>query len=430
MFKEFKEKIVKDYCKLTILLLLFVSFSLYITGFSISYKNQLSHIKMLAIEEREDLFYKITTKDLKNFPKELDDDSSPEDDNYFNKIFIYGYTKDHELIFKHNNMEWSEKFITEAINKDSLLFHKVYFDFELVDNRHPKSLICMRYPLLENNVFLGEVYVGIEITHWVREQVRIFFILLIIILLSLFFVRYVAYKMANKAMQPVIQSFEQQKQFIANASHELRTPLSIIISGLTVLKTDDENNLSNFSADTIDDIHDESLKMKKLIDNLLLSARNNNNNLIVHNTNFNLSDIINKIYTKFSLLANDKQITIELINQPNLYITADATHIEQILAILVDNAIKYSENNSIISIIVAKDKHHINIAIKDNGPGISIEDLPHIFKPFYRANNTRTYYGNGLGLSIAKILAQKNNSDIFVQNNDEKGSCFSLNINI
>lgn len=69
MFTKFKEKIVKDYCYLTILLLLFVSFSLYIVGFSISYKSQLSHIKMLAIEESEDLFYKINTKDLKIFLK-------------------------------------------------------------------------------------------------------------------------------------------------------------------------------------------------------------------------------------------------------------------------------------------------------------------------------------------------------------------------
>lgn len=265
----------------------------------------------------------------------------------------------------------------------------------------------MRYPLLENNVFLGEVYVGIEITHWVREQIRIFFILLIIISLSLFFVRYVAYKMANKAMQPVVQSFEQQKQFIANASHELRTPLSIIMSGLTVLKTDDENNLSKFSIDTIDDINDESLKMKKLIDNLLLSARNTNNTLTVHSTKFNLNNLINKIYTKFSLLAKNKQITLKISNPPDIFITADMSHIEQILAILVDNAIKYSDENSSIFITITEDKQCIKIAIKDSGPGISIEDLPHIFKPFYRANNTRTYYGNGLGLSIAQILAQK-----------------------
>lgn len=424
MFTKFKEKIVKDYCYLTVLLLLFVSFSLYIVDFSISYKSQLSHIKMLAIEESEDLFYKINTKDLKNFPK--DDDNSPEEDNYFNKIFIYGYTKDHQLVFEHNNMEWSEKSITKIINDNSLSFHKVYFDFNLVDNRHLKYLIYMRYPLLENNVFLGEVYVGIEITHWVREQIRIFFILLIIISLSLFFVRYVAYKMANKTMQPVVQSFEQQKQFIANASHELRTPLSIIMSGLTVLKTDDENNLSKFSIDTIDDINDESLKMKKLIDNLLLSARNTNNTLTVHSTKFNLNNLINKIYTKFSLLAKNKQITLKISNPPNIFITADMSHIEQILAILVDNAIKYSDENSSIFITITEDKQCIKIAIKDSGPGISIEDLPHIFKPFYRANNTRTYYGNGLGLSIAQILAQKNHSNILVENNKEKGSCFTL----
>lgn len=427
MFKEFKEKIVKDYCRLTILLLLLFSFSLYIIGFSISYKSQLSHIRMLAIEESEELFFKISTKNLKNFPAEED---TFEEDNYLNKIFIYGYTKDHELVFEHNNMEWSEKFILDAIDNNTLLFHKVYFDFNLVDNRHLKYLIYMRYPLLKNNVFLGEVYVGLEITHWLREKIRIFFILLLFIFLSLFFIRYVAYKMANKAMIPVIQSFEQQKQFIANASHELRTPLSIIISGLTVLKTDDENKLSKFSSDTIDDIHDESLKMKKLIDNLLLSARNTNNTLTVYNTKFNLNNLVNKIYTKFSLLAKNKQITIKLSNPTDIFITADATHIEQILSILVDNAIKYSEDNDTIFISVIKDKNCVKISIKDNGPGISAEDLPHIFKPFYRANNTRTYYGNGLGLSIAKILAQKNHSDILVKNNDDKGSCFTLIINI
>lgn len=67
MFTKFKEKIVKDYCYLTVLLLLFVSFSLYIVGFSISYKSQLSHIKMLAIEESEDLFYKALSQQMVNF---------------------------------------------------------------------------------------------------------------------------------------------------------------------------------------------------------------------------------------------------------------------------------------------------------------------------------------------------------------------------
>ena len=102
-------------------------------------------------------------------------------------------------------------------------------------------------------------------------------------------------------MEPVVQSFEQQKQFVANASHELRTPLSIIISGLEVLKLDDDNKLSPFSRDVMGDINDEALRMKKLIDNLLITARNDNKTLKVNKILFSLNDILTKLYNKFFL---------------------------------------------------------------------------------------------------------------------------------
>lgn len=107
-------------------------------------------------------------------------------------------------------------------------------------------------------------------------------------------------------MVPVIKSFEQQKQFVANASHELRTPLSIIISGMTILKSDEDNKLTDFSKEVITDMNDESLKMKKLIDNLLLTARNDNDTLVVNPVTFSLRDLLVKLYNKFSLLADKK----------------------------------------------------------------------------------------------------------------------------
>lgn len=345
---------------------------------------------------------------------------------YFNHILVQAYDKNKNIIFKLNDLAWSHDFLEKKIADNAFTYHKEYIYFNLIDNNPPHFLLLTRYPLIENNQFLGEVYVGMDITHWVLDQIRIFFILLIIIFLSIFFVRYVAYKMANNAMIPVSESFLQQKQFIANASHELRTPLSIILSGLTVLKTDDNNKLSDFSLDIIDDIHDESLRMKKLIDNLLLSARNDNNTLKVNYTKINLSNLIYKIYTKFSLLAADKQISLKLQNIDNLFITADNTHIEQIIAILVDNAIKYTGPFGNISIQVTTKQNTIQIAIQDTGQGISKENLPHIFEPFYRADKSRSHYGNGLGLSIAKILADKNHSDILVNSIEHQGSCFTL----
>lgn len=420
LFNEIKQKLVKDYSILTTILLFFLSISIYLVSIHMSYKDQLRRLEMLAVEECEELYYKINNNSSSDLIEPDDNDI------YFNSIIVYGYNRNHELLFSHNELTWSETFFKENITHNNFVYNNAYFYFTLIDNRHPRIAIAMRYPLIENNQYLGEVYVGFNVTHWIREQLRILFFILIITFLSIFFVRYVAYKMANKAMIPIVQSLEQQKLFIANASHELRTPLSIILSGLTVLKADTDNKLSLFSQDVIEDIHDESLRMKKLIDDLLLTARNDNNTLSVNPTRFNLSEIIEKIYTKFALLADEKHILLELSNIPKIYITADITHIHQILSILVDNAIKYTKDNGTVSIIVSTQKNAIHIDIKDTGQGIDADNLPHIFEPFYRADKARTHHGNGLGLSIAKLLAQKNNSDIIVSSKEHQGSCFTL----
>ncbi len=172
--------------------------------------------------------------------------------------------------------------------------------------------------------------------------------------------------------------------------------------------------------------------MKKLIDNLLLSTRSDNNTLKVNPVNFALKDIIIKSYNKFTLLAAEKNISISLQNLPEISqikLFADVNQIEQILAILIDNAIKYTDENGSITISVETVHRRIFISVTDTGKGISAEDLPHIFERFYRAEKSRTHYGNGLGLSIAKMLAQKNHGDITVMSQENKGSCFSLVLN-
>ncbi len=430
MFSEFKQKIVKDYTRLTGILLLSVSLVIYIAGSYMSYKEQMQQIQMLAVEESEELYYKLVDTDISDVS--IDENFTDMAPDYFSRIFIYGYDINHTPFLQHNNLSWSQPYIDDIISSGKMNYHQVYFHFKLVDNRHPKAFITMRYPLFKGAQSVGEVYVGMEVTHWLREQVRILFALLFTVLFSMIFVYFIAHKMAEKAMVPVVKSFEQQKQFIANASHELRTPLSIIMSGMTVLKSYDDNKLSNFSQDIVNDISDESVKMKKLIDNLLLSTRSDNNTLKVNPVKFALKDIIIKSYNKFTLLAAEKNISISLQNLPEisqLTLFADVNQIEQILAILIDNAIKYTDENGSITISVETVHRRIFISVTDTGKGISAEDLPHIFERFYRAEKSRTHYGNGLGLSIAKMLAQKNHGDITVVSQENKGSCFSLVLN-
>ena len=425
MFNEFKQKIVKDYTKLTTILLLCVSLIMFFVSLSISYKEQLKQLRMLSIEESEEVFMKLNTGTIEEFDSL---DELPDNDaNYFNRIFIYGYDSNARPLFRHNDISWSKDMVEKCIADNNVEYNEAIFHFQLLDNRHPKALLFMRYPLLKNNAMLGELYVGIEITHWVREQARIFFILLFVILLSTIFVHYLSLKMAEKAMVPVVKSFEQEKQFIANASHELRTPLSIIMSGITVLKSDEDNKLSPFSQDIVEDIHDESRRMKKLIDDLLLTARSDNNTLKINPTEFYLRDILIKLYNKFSLLSANKNIAINIPEEiPDIKIYADITHIEQILIILIDNAIKYTDENGQITLSIKQHKYNIAINVKDTGKGISKQDLPHIFERFYRADKARTQHGNGLGLSIAQMLAKKNHSHLKVESKLNEGSTFSL----
>lgn len=424
MFFKPKRKIVKDYSILTSILLFCVSIAVFCVGIYMSYKEQVYQVNMLAIEESEELYYHLNNAGLEQ-SSNLDIPNANED-AYFNKMFVYGYDINNNLILEHNNMSWSEPIMQDIMQNNMLVYNDTEFNFDLIGHTHPKALIIMRYPLVHNDVFLGEVYVGMEITHWFREQVRIFFIIIFITMISLFFVRFVAYKMADKAMLPVAQSFKQQKQFVSDASHELRTPLSIIISGMTVLTSDEDNKLSPFSKSVVSDINDETMRMKKLIDDLLVTARYDNNTLKISISEFNLKQLLDKLYTKFSLLAAQKDITLTLEADDNLIINADISQIEQILGILIDNAIKYTNEHGTVEVKVTKTRSAFKVAIQDDGIGISNEDLPHIFERFYRADKSRTHYGNGLGLSIAQMLATKNNSEITVTSEENKGSCFTL----
>lgn len=424
MFIEFKQKIAKDYTILTGALLLCVSLCIYAASLSISYDDQRHQLRMLAVEESEEFFYQISSGKIDEFSG---DDLPDSDPGYFSRIFIYAFNGSGQRVFSHNNIDWSRPALEQAMRSD-LPYKEAQFKFEMLDGRHPKAMLFMRYPLQKDGQHLGELYVGLEITHWLREQARTFFVLLFIVLLSMLAVYFLANKMADKAMVPVVKSFKQQKQFVSNASHELRTPLSIIMSGMTVLHSDEDNKLSPFSEGIIEDMSDESRRMKKLIDDLLMSARSDNNTLKINPESFALQPLLKGLYSRFSLLADKKGLTLTMPDIPDTTVYADKNHLQQILIILLDNAMKYTAAGGNVALAVSASAHKVNIAVKDNGMGIAAEDLPHIFERFYRADKSRKTGGSGLGLSIAKMLAEKNGGALTAASQLGRGSCFTLTL--
>lgn len=222
------------------------------------------------------------------------------------------------------------------------------------------------------------------------------------------------YFLAGLTLKPIEDAMDEQKRFISDASHELRTPLTAIKTETEVTLRDKKLDLKNAKKQLISNL-EETEKLKKLTDYLLRINKNNSENMEEINLKEIAQEVISKIKHKINLHAQDAKII------------ANKTAIEELLTILLDNAVKYSSKDGKISVTI---KPHL-LEVKDNGMGIRESDIPHIFDRFYRADMSRTKNkidGYGLGLAIAKNIVQAHKGKIEVESEVGKGSMFRVTI--
>jgi signal transduction histidine kinase len=224
-----------------------------------------------------------------------------------------------------------------------------------------------------------------------------------------------------------------RKDFVANVSHELKTPLSSIIGYAETLSfAKEEKDRSKF----IQTILEQSTRMKNLIEDLLsLSAYENSENDQKNkkcSVNKAISIAINSLEAKFK----DKNISIEL-NQhdDDLMVQCSQQELVQIAINIIDNSIKYSKENTSISIQVSVDdetviQRYLNISFKDEGFGIAEEHIPRLTERFYRTDiaRSREVGGTGLGLSIVKHILNNNRGFINISSKIGKGSEFTISL--
>lgn len=235
-----------------------------------------------------------------------------------------------------------------------------------------------------------------------------------------------SYYLAKRTIEPIQEALDRQARFTADAAHELRTPLSVMRAENEISLRD--SKLSKADAiTTIESNLEEVIRMQALTDTLLaLSSSNKPDNKI----NFNINDSVNNVIGRMQKASVAKRIIINN-KVKNIYVFGNIENIEQIISILLENAIKYSPEDSKIDILSKKTKHVINIEVIDNGMGIDKQDLPFIFDRFYRGEKARTrssINGHGLGLSLAKQLADHNDAIIKYLPTPKKGSTFVLSL--
>jgi len=225
----------------------------------------------------------------------------------------------------------------------------------------------------------------------------------------------------NLMIERLENDFEKQRRFVSDASHELRTPLSVIHGHVNMLnrwgKDDPEVLMQSLSV-----LKSETESMSKLIENLLFLAKGDNNVLKLKKEEFEVYKLIKEIAEE--TLLNHENLNLKYFCDESLKVFADYNSIKQVLRILVDNSIKFSNPEDELLIKAEKDIEETKFLVKDKGLGISKESQPYIFDRFYRADESRTKAtgGAGLGLSIAKQIIQNHNGRIWAESNVGEGT--------
>jgi two-component system, OmpR family, sensor histidine kinase CiaH len=256
---------------------------------------------------------------------------------------------------------------------------------------------------------------------------RIVFELLILNLIILLTSGAAGYFLAGKTLKPIAQMVEEQKHFVADASHEIRTPLTALKTEIEVAMRDKKLSLEE-AKEILQSNLEEIDKLKMLSDYLLSANKYQNNADQISYEVVDLGGIVKETLVSLKSLFNDKKLEI-VSDLGNVKIRANRASLIELTIILLDNAIKYSRNEGKITVKVWKQKFNAFMIIEDTGVGIKSKDLPYIFDRFFRAETSRSkdkLHGFGLGLSIAKNIAEVNRAKISVKSVFEKGSQFTI----
>lgn len=232
-----------------------------------------------------------------------------------------------------------------------------------------------------------------------------------------------SYILSKMTLKPIMESYKKQTEFVQNAAHELRTPLTIIQAKQELLLQEPESKIIDKSED-INIMLKETKRLTKLIKELMVLAMADSNELKMHKEKTNVDNLIKEIIIPYKDFAEmqEKQINLDLNYGKEANI--DRNKINQLLVIILDNAIKYTAEKDKITVKTYSKEGKCVIEVADTGIGISKEAAKHVFDRFYREDKARSREkgGTGLGLSIAHTIVKLHGGNIKITSNEPKGA--------
>ena len=233
-----------------------------------------------------------------------------------------------------------------------------------------------------------------------------------------------SYLLARRTLRHIEESHEAQTRFTSDASHELRTPLAAMKTELEVALRDPKLS-KNEMRDLLQSNLEEVDKLTSLSKTLLQLSRLGHANLEMEKVSMN--DTLAEVVQRYD--KNARRIDLQLPKK-QIYIRANQSTIEELLTILVDNALKYSPQKSRIKTTIKHDAKSVIFVISNKGEGVPPNKLPHIFDRFYRANDSHNGAGSGLGLALAKEIVEIHKGELSVSSTPNKQTTFTVSLPI
>jgi signal transduction histidine kinase len=220
-------------------------------------------------------------------------------------------------------------------------------------------------------------------------------------------------------------AFASQRRFVANASHELRTPLTVIRASVDDLERHPKRSVATVG-NALTDIRDEVDHLTSMVDDLLLLARSDSGAIELERVQLDMGDIASTGASALTRLAEERQVSL-VVDPVPAEITGDPARLRQLVAILVDNAIRHAPSGSRVDVRVRTDGGDAVVVVEDQGPGIRGEDLPRVFDRFYRGAGAPGG-GTGLGLAIAAWIVERHGGRIAAANREGGGARFTVRL--
>jgi len=281
----------------------------------------------------------------------------------------------------------------------------------------------------DSEIILGVVQVGLPVGDLINALEALITLLLIVGIFTLCGSFFGGLFLSHRALWPTRIALARQQAFTTDASHELRTPLTLLRADAeTLLRA--RRKMDPDDVFLLENIVAEAAHMSQLVTNLLTLARLDAGTALLKRGQVALATVAEAMIRRSQAYAQERQVTLHLEAGPGAFVLGDQALLEQVMLILIDNAIKYNRPTGMVTVRMARVEKYVQVRVCDTGIGIPAKDLPRLGERFYRVDKARSREagGAGLGLAIARTIVTAHQGTLRLESALGQGTVVTLQL--